>query len=393
LTKTFDNKRQIKPLKLIDIDEAFFGWWDKKLNLFLNDDRGQAQKVPIVPLAPERWSLARESGIRNAEGTLALPIIVVARTGEGGPNEPGLNRIFADLKRDHVYYKQANVKSSLVKELIKSRPKNIDPALPIYEVYTHRAPDHYALNYTVDIWTPTVEDMNIVIEKIGQELDYKSVKSFIFETDDGFYFNAFQEDGLDDEGNLSDFTGKERIVRKTFKFKVPAYILPQSNQRRDTFKRYFSQTKLVFKQQYAMNKAEYEKFLADGTPNNQPTRRRSPSSLYAPYNSIAPTIAGTQFVGFELSSDVGLWGYTGTVSYTYQWRRNGDEIAGAVGSTYTLSDGDGGQLIDLVVTATNEIGSNSQSSNVLTISASAPDYLLIEDGDYLMTEDDQRIVI
>jgi hypothetical protein len=142
-----------------------------------------------------------------------------------------------------------------------------------------------------------------------------------------------------------------------------------------------------------MNKAEYEKFLADGTPNNQPTRRRSPSSLYAPYNSIAPTIAGTQFVGFELSSDVGLWGYTGTVSYTYQWRRNGDEIAGAVGSTYTLSDGDGGQLIDLVVTATNEIGSNSQSSNVLTISASAPDYLLIEDGDYLMTEDDQRIVI
>lgn len=263
MTKTFDNKRQVRPLHLINIDEAFFSWWDSKLNLILPDDKGGRRKVPIVPLAPERWSVAREEGIRNAEGTLILPIIVIARTGEGGPNEPGFQRIFADIKRDHVYYKQISPKSSLIKELNESRTKDVDPSLPIYEVYTHTAPDHYAITYDVDVWTPGMEDMNTIIEKIGQELDYRSVKSFDFFSKDGYRFTAFQEDGLEDNGNISDFTGKERVVRKTFKFKVPAYIMPQSDQKRDTFRRYFSQTKLVFKNTEVLSKEEFDKLYGD----------------------------------------------------------------------------------------------------------------------------------
>lgn len=263
MTRTFDNKRLVKPLTLIDVDAGFFAWWDKKLNISLNNDRGDRRKIPVLPLSPERWSLAREEGIRDKDGTLALPIIVVARTAEGGPNEPGFQRIFADLKMDHTYYKQIDPKSSLIKELNKQRPKSIDPDSPIYEVFTHVAPDHYVLTYTVDIWTPTMQDMNTVIEKIGQELDYKSVKSFQFKSDDGFTFQAFQEDGLEDDSNVTDFTGKERLVRKTFKFRVPAYIMPQSDQKRDTFKRYFSQTKLVFKKTEVLSAEEFDRLYGD----------------------------------------------------------------------------------------------------------------------------------
>jgi hypothetical protein len=392
LTKTFDNKRLVRPLTLIDIDSAFFSWWDRKLNVHLSNDRGERKKVPVFPLSPERWSLAREEGIRDQNGTLAIPIIVVARTAEGGPNETPYQRIFADLKQDHVYYKQVDPKSSLIKELNKRRPKSVDPDSPIYEVYTHRAPDHYVLTYTVDIWTPTMEDMNTIIEKIGQELEYKSVKSFQFKTLDGYVFQAFQEEGLNDSSNIDDFTGKERLVRKTVSFKVPAYIMPESDQRRDVFKRYFSQTKLVIKDFFALSQDEYERFL-NGEDVDPPQRSRVSAPTYAPFSSIAPTISGLPLIGSTLSCDVGIWGYSGTISYTYQWRRNGVNISGATNSTYTLVAADGSRNIDCVVVATNEIGSTSAASNILTIVSGDVYVFVTENGDVLTTEDGLIIIL
>ena len=148
---------------------------------------------------------------------------------------------------------------SLIQELNKAGPHSINPSLPIYEVFTHTAPDHYVLTYEVSIWTPSIEDMNTCIEKIGQELDFKSVKSFQFFTDDGFRFTAFQQDGYADESNVMEFSGKERIIQKILTFKVAAYIMPQSDQKRNTFKRYWSQTKLVFKEEVCLTDAEYRK--------------------------------------------------------------------------------------------------------------------------------------
>lgn len=261
MTQTFDNKRMVKPLQLIDIDKAFFNWFDSKLNVSLRNTKGDRQKVPVVFVGAERWHISRQEGIRDKEGTLALPIIVIARTGEGGGNEPGTGRIFADIHQDHVYYKKVDPKSSLIKELNKSRPKNIDPDSTIYEVYTHRAPDHFTLTYSVDVWTATVEDMNEFIQKLGQDLNNKSVKNFVFYSDDGFMFRAFQEDSIEDGSNISDFSGQERVIRRTLSFKVPGYIMPQSDQRRDTFKRYFSQTRMVFKKIESLSRAEFEMMM------------------------------------------------------------------------------------------------------------------------------------
>lgn len=259
MTRTFDSRRKVKPLELIDIDEAFMKWWNEKLNLFLKDKNGDLKKVPVNMVSPERWSVARQEGLRSKDGILALPIIAVARTAEGGPNEEGFQRIFADIKQDHVYYKEVSDKTSLIKELNRLGPHSVNPNLPIYEVFTHVAPDHYVLTYEVSLWMPTIEDMNTCIEKVGQELDYKSVKSFQFFTNDKFRFTAFQQDGLTDESNVMDFSGKERVIQKNFVFKVPAYIMPQSDQKRDTFKRYWSQTKLVFKEEVCLTDAEYRK--------------------------------------------------------------------------------------------------------------------------------------
>lgn len=91
--------------------------------------------------------------------------------------------------------------------------------------------------------------------------------------------------------------------------------------------------------------------------------------IVAPVNTVAPVASGTARVGETLSVTDGTWTGTATITYTYQWRRAGVNIASATNSTYVLVTADVGQAIDCVVTATNAAGSASQDSNNITLSA------------------------
>ena len=87
----------------------------------------------------------------------------------------------------------------------------------------------------------------------------------------------------------------------------------------------------------------------------------------APVNTVAPVISGTAVVGQTLSSTTGTWTGTPTITYAYQWKRNGSNIASATSSTYTLVQADATFAITCVVTATNVAGSAEATSNSLTI--------------------------
>lgn len=264
MTKTFDDKKLMQPYGLKEIDEAFFNWWDKKLDLHLVTKDGIKQKVPVMFVSTERWLLAREEGIRDRHGTIILPVIAISRTRIGGPNEGALSRIAADTKSPMAYSVKINKKSSLIKELVEERGWTLDPSLPIYEVYTTRTPNHMSLQYEVAIWTQHVEQMNEIIAKIGLEYDYLSVKSFAFDKkDENGYFVAFEDDELTDESNLDDYSDSERIIRKSFGYSVPGYIMPESDERKSSFRRYLSQTKLVFKTQTVLTSEEFEKIYGD----------------------------------------------------------------------------------------------------------------------------------
>jgi hypothetical protein len=87
-----------------------------------------------------------------------------------------------------------------------------------------------------------------------------------------------------------------------------------------------------------------------------------------PINTVAPVVSGTATVGSTLSCTSGGWTYSPT-GYAYQWRRNGTNISGAVGSTYLLVSADGGASITCAVTATNPQGTSLPAiSNARTIS-------------------------
>lgn len=94
-------------------------------------------------------------------------------------------------------------------------------------------------------------------------------------------------------------------------------------------------------------------------------------SVAAPVNTVAPVISGTAASGNTLSCTTGTWDNSPT-SYTYQWQRDGDDIDGETANTYDLVDDDAETAITCDVTATNVGGSNTATSNTLTIDPLAP---------------------
>ena len=70
-----------------------------------------------------------------------------------------------------------------------------------------------------------------------------------------------------------------------------------------------------------------------------------------PVNTVAPAITGTAQEGQTLTCSTGTW--SGSPTYTYQWKRNGSNIGSATNSTYTLVTADVSQSITCQVTATN----------------------------------------
>jgi hypothetical protein len=88
-----------------------------------------------------------------------------------------------------------------------------------------------------------------------------------------------------------------------------------------------------------------------------------------PVNTVAPAITGTAQEGQIVTCSTGTWTGTPTITFAYQWKRNGSNIGSATNSTYTLVTADVSQSITCQVTATNGAGSASATSNTITPTA------------------------
>jgi hypothetical protein len=86
-----------------------------------------------------------------------------------------------------------------------------------------------------------------------------------------------------------------------------------------------------------------------------------------PANTVAPVASGTPTTGQVLSVTDGTWTGDPTITFTYQWQRNGVNIGSATANTYTLVEADEGNPIRCVVTGTNSGGNSSANSNAITV--------------------------
>ena len=109
------------------------------------------------------------------------------------------------------------------------------------------------------------------------------------------------------------------------------------------------------------------------------TFNSSGSITTGPVNTVAPVISGSIAVGSVLTSTLGTWTGSGTITYGYQWARNAINISGATSSTYTTVTADGDKTITCNVTATDDAGASTVASNSIFILAPTSAYI-----EYLM---------
>ncbi len=98
----------------------------------------------------------------------------------------------------------------------------------------------------------------------------------------------------------------------------------------------------------------------------------TPPAPQPPVNTALPQITGNPAVGSTLSASTGYWSGDDPISFSYQWLRDGQPIAGSTDATYTVSLVDQGHQLAAQVTATNASGNASATSAALSISAANP---------------------
>ena len=85
----------------------------------------------------------------------------------------------------------------------------------------------------------------------------------------------------------------------------------------------------------------------------------------APVNTVAPEITGVAQTDQKVTCSKGTWTGTPTITFAFQWKRNGVNIGSATNLTYVLVPDDVGTNITCQVTATNGVGSASAISNTI----------------------------
>lgn len=91
---------------------------------------------------------------------------------------------------------------------------------------------------------------------------------------------------------------------------------------------------------------------------------RNPVTGNAPINTVLPAISGTT----TRTATTGTWVGDATITYVFQWRRNGVAIVGAQANTYNPTVADDDAYLSCVVTAANNAGASSAVSAPVLIS-------------------------
>jgi len=80
---------------------------------------------------------------------------------------------------------------------------------------------------------------------------------------------------------------------------------------------------------------------------------------------VPPTVSGSAEFGATLTADPGQWTPAAT-TYAFQWLRDGQPIAKAVGQTYTAVEDDLGHALAVVVTAADGAGNSGTATSAPT---------------------------
>ena len=271
-----------------DVDKALFNLFDKDLDLFYKHD-GSVVRVPVVFATGERFAiLSRNKPLRDANDTLILPLVSIARStiqkdmSRGAatnqtapvtvkrrlsPTDPMYQRIMnkealknQDDRADGSHILGERGAGTKPGQIATRRGLNETAAEyrsgrllkpvgnnNIFEIFELPRALYYTATYDVTIWTQYTQQMNDLLTSFMTAPHTGSKISFRIETDKGYYFVAYLDGDISPNTNFDEFTDNERLVKYTFNMSVPAYIVnPNHEGSRNEIRRFISAPQISF---------------------------------------------------------------------------------------------------------------------------------------------------
>tara|TARA_B100001057_G_scaffold496240_1_gene597180 strand:- start:607 stop:1863 length:1257 start_codon:yes stop_codon:yes gene_type:complete len=263
-----------------DVDRSVFNLFEKDLDFTVKGNK-KPIKIPVIFATGERFAiLARKKPLRDSTDTLILPLISIMRTGV--QHQPGVAEnvpivIKKRLAPEDAVFQQYINKQGILNDENLAKGKRLDtedgasesgvkklksgissaglnnPLIEnsigtnVFEVFEIPPIKHYIANYEITFWCQYTQQMNQVMTILMGGYTNNNRASFKLETDKGYYFSAFVEDGLTPDVNFDDFTENERIVKCTISMKVNAYLVaPRSIGQPTPVRRYVSAPHISF---------------------------------------------------------------------------------------------------------------------------------------------------
>ena len=210
--RTTDNVKNVE-VTLMDHDAAIMYYFTNVIQPTIME-AGEVVKVPVLYANPERWQSIRKTGhLRDKKRQLITPLIVFRRSSiqkdETLPvdkldaNDPKLFYTFERKYTNKNRYDKFNVQKGLTKSK---------------EYYTVAMLDYMTMTYECIIWTPFIEQMNAIVEKINYS--------------DGAYWGEpgkfkfkVNVEGFEDATEMAD---NERMIKTTFTFNFRGYLIPEA---------------------------------------------------------------------------------------------------------------------------------------------------------------------
>jgi hypothetical protein len=209
-----DNKQseeinQETSVGLITVDTAILSFLQDKIKPVVSQD-GKQIKVPVIYGNPERWKSAQQDGgIRDKNGKIMLPIMMIRRTNmqKNSLNSP------VNKYQSYLFKTKWNSRN------VYDRFTALNQIVPSEVYYSATIPDYYDISYEGMIWTEYMEQMNKLVENVSFESDEYWGKDNNYK----FITRIKQFDQLTELP-----VGNDRMVRNKFVINVKAYILPQT---------------------------------------------------------------------------------------------------------------------------------------------------------------------
>lgn len=212
---------------LEDIDRSFHKAINDVVDSHVRTNKGW-KKVKVLFSTKERWAAIRNNtGVRDANGRLILPLITVTRTNHQRSDSfiySGLNEVtIAKRLHKHSIYNKKSFEwdeRNTQNKNFASRHKNT----PLYEYITFPNAATLEVTYDVSFWTDYMQQNNTMYEQTINKFGYANEAMFHIFTDSGFHFPAKLE-STNNESNLEEFSEDEKVIKHTLSYTVFPYLI------------------------------------------------------------------------------------------------------------------------------------------------------------------------